>query len=230
VRHVPVGMAMIGYFNAGAQPCLGGYYVVLNLGLQICLDQLNRSLILTPDELQPNEPAAFLCWLAYVSGDYRALMRMPRDIMPPIDSAGRVGFVYASFQRIWILLHEFGHVLLRHRRREGQAALDQEFAADEFATNILLSQSLDDIPVATPGTAPLDYTLLYLFRILRLMELFLPIPQPGTHPPAQARFERILTQFNSEQLSMSIEEHKEQFLEPFPTEAGSGKNESGSGS
>jgi hypothetical protein len=98
----------------------------------------------------------------------------------------RLGHAIGATQRMWIVLHEFSHILNRDRQI-GAKVPEQEFAADLFATNtceqiFARRRATHSRTVAT--AIPL------FFDILEALERRIPT-RSTTHPPARERLARV---------------------------------------
>jgi hypothetical protein len=178
---VPVGYAVIPYVNAGAHTTPWGHVIRLQYGLAY-LDHLNEWL------LEAYEPAVAKIELLRSGVDTIAfggpLQGVERFDSGKIGPFARMGYTLALLQRTWILLHEFGHVILGHRNGlTGKAALQQELAADEFATVAWCRHGQGE------GAKP-AFFLSFLFSLLAATERLVP-EVSNTHPAITERKEKI---------------------------------------
>src|SRR5712664_221311 len=98
----------------------------------------------------------------------------------------RLGYAIAASQRLWIVLHEFSHILSRDRQ-VGAKALEQEFAADLFATS-KCEQIFTRRRAANSRTVSSAIPL--LFDLFEALERRIPA-RSKTHPPARERRARV---------------------------------------
>lgn len=212
---IPVGCLPTGILNATAfQTPRGGAVIVLDQGVFFQLGMLVRCYFAyytwnAPDHYAGGEPychdhsrAAFGLTIqqlaAYVAtGDLDELRKITTWKCPSLPVYDQLVEVFAFGIELFIMVHEFGHVVLNHfltctphplrLQPAGEVTLYrnselQEFEADEFAFRHL----------PTAGLRPTDvaFSCGLLLNFFHLAELIRP-PQIRTHPPALARWERI---------------------------------------
>jgi hypothetical protein len=217
LENIPVGCLPTRILNAAAfQTTRGGAVIVLDQGVIFQLAMLVRSYFAyytwnAPDRYAAGEPycrdhsrTAFGLTIqhlaAYVAaGDWEELRKITTWKCPSLPVFDQLVEMFAFGIEIFIMLHEFGHVVLNHfsscallparLQPAGNVTVYtnsqlQEFEADEFAFKHF----------SGAGARPTDvaFNCGLLFHFFHLAEQIQP-PNVRTHPPALARWERIKT-------------------------------------
>lgn len=178
---VPVGYAVIPYVNAGAHTTPWGHVIRLQYGL-VYLDYLNEWLL---EAVDPNLSKTELLrsgvdTIAF-GGPLKGVQRYDSGAIGPF---ARMGYNLGLLQRTWILLHEYGHVMLDHRNgMKGKASFQQEFDADEFAIRAWCRHGEGS------GAKPAVF-LSFLFSLLAAAERLI-AEVSETHPPIKERKDKI---------------------------------------
>lgn len=204
VTDTPVGLTFFPNFNAAAYPSSLGQLILMHVPLVFSLDALNtfaRELQVWRHEPQLAAPGRLevlktvivdgldfiVLRKAWMSTETMRMLEIYRNTARgPDDRWHRFGYSCALTQRCWILLHEYGHVVLGHGPAPGAKAHDNEFAADAFATELIAHATRPD------NMFPLEVALPLLFDILEAAERRLTASRTeSTHPTATQRRERV---------------------------------------
>jgi hypothetical protein len=215
IEGIPVGCLPTRILNAAAiQTPRGGAVIVLDQGVILHLGLLVRSYFAyytwnAPDRWAAGEPycrdhsrddfGRTIQHLAAhcATGDLEYLRRITTLKCPSLKTYDQLVETFGMGIEIFIMLHEFGHVVLNHLSTSAPVSLIaepagevtlytnselQEFATDEFAFRHY-SQALR-------RPADVAFCCGLLFHFFHLAELIAP-PKVRTHPPPLARWERI---------------------------------------
>ncbi len=204
VDFAKVGLTFLPHFNANAY--VGSGFALLHAPLVFSLDWMGTfgyalNVLRPIAHHDPKFPPMiecieqsvskildFVCGLEPWTGpQISQVVKVHNDALGPDERWARTGYDVAATQRIWILLHEFGHLLFGHGRAVGKDAWRQEFEADAFAT-----QNVEAI-VDNAGhvsEVPAEVAVPLLFDVLEAADTRDP-RKSATHPPSSAWRERI---------------------------------------
>jgi hypothetical protein len=215
LEKIPVGCLPTRFLNAGAcRTPRGGAVILLDSGVILQLGMLVRSFISyytwnAPDHYAAGEPYchdhsrdAFGRTIQYlaafsVSGDLKHLRVIDTWRCPSLPIYDQGVEMFAMGIEMFIMLHEYGHIVLGHlgscstRLIRLSNAEDvtlytnsqlQEFQADEFAFKHYSASAMRATDVA--------FSCGLLFNFFHLAELIQP-GRPATHPPALERWQMI---------------------------------------
>jgi hypothetical protein len=205
---IPVGLGYAPMFNAWCSRSIWSPQIVLNVMLVHFLDAINTisfyASIYSEESSRPNLDPAWRNVALSALDDFADIVGGTQHSWPtmkvhrvlaagfilsgPDNRWAKLGRSLAETQLCWILLHEAGHVILKHRAVLDEKARLQEFAADAFATKILdgldwrTAQSFDMVDGASSVPVLCD--------ALALVERKYPRPT-RTHPTVRERTEHI---------------------------------------
>ncbi|HLY22030.1 MAG TPA: hypothetical protein VKT83_06135 [bacterium] len=217
LRGIPVGLLPSWELNACAiQTPRGGVVIILNQGIIRHVTLIYRCALafmtwkdeepFCRDAPQQAYGGALIGLAQYaVTGDFSHVLHHRAGLVfPSLKSYENSTILFSLLMEIFILLHEYGHVVKDHlspdkvspafagklpNMHQYTKSQRQEFEADQYAIDRLSSKVVGRVQPHDLAFAP--GLVLKFLELCECVAQRLNAPLPKTHPPAGARWERI---------------------------------------
>ncbi|MFC2003133.1 hypothetical protein ACFLV4_04225 [Chloroflexota bacterium] len=230
LEQIPVGLASIPIFNAGAGPVpMGGEVIIINDGLRAGIDFLTGYYSKISDELSEGTENIEDIIEAFItnSDEVGAIFCAINGIASKVDSMPRFPIMYTEEQEagirrlnnmlmFFVLLHEYGHVILGHVEELRCSSPEWKLSKSELRKRYSKMRKWEieadiwacNCLVSNVGSERRNESILYLAHIYAILHISYSLLRSEvgvleTHPSGEDRYNNIMKSFKFSRVERS---------------------------